>query len=145
MTVNQCSIIAIFCCVVALTVVLLYIFLKMCERTEFFSTGQDCSLNVPLKVCPLFAPSSGRCWTLCPCVPYSTRQCHLLLDIFNPTEHELTVKAKNNQGLVLHASECQRWAFSSAAQSQLGNASCAPPTSLLEKRENWELFTSNLY
>uniref|UniRef100_A0A671UP94 Trafficking protein particle complex subunit 9 n=1 Tax=Sparus aurata TaxID=8175 RepID=A0A671UP94_SPAAU len=38
----------------------------------------------------------------------STRQCHLLLDIFNPTEHELTVSAKNNQDLVLHASECQR-------------------------------------
>lgn len=54
MTVNQCGIIAVSCCVVALTVVLLYIFLKMCERTEFFFfiTGQDCSLNVPLKVCP---------------------------------------------------------------------------------------------
>lgn len=39
---------------------------------------------------------------------HSTRQCHLLLDIFNPTEHELTVSAKNNQDLVLHASECQR-------------------------------------
>uniref|UniRef100_A0A3Q1I560 Trafficking protein particle complex 9 n=1 Tax=Anabas testudineus TaxID=64144 RepID=A0A3Q1I560_ANATE len=42
----------------------------------------------------------------------STRQCHLLLDIFNPTEHELTVSAKNNQDLVLHASECQRWVMS---------------------------------
>ncbi|XP_061597659.1 trafficking protein particle complex subunit 9-like [Cololabis saira] len=41
----------------------------------------------------------------------STRQCHLLLDIFNPTEHELTVRAKNNQDLVLHASECQRMAI----------------------------------
>ncbi|XP_061615742.1 trafficking protein particle complex subunit 9 isoform X5 [Phyllopteryx taeniolatus] len=41
----------------------------------------------------------------------STRQCHLLLDIFNPTEHELTVSAKNNQDLVLHASECQRMAI----------------------------------
>uniref|UniRef100_A0A3Q3XLN3 Uncharacterized protein n=1 Tax=Mola mola TaxID=94237 RepID=A0A3Q3XLN3_MOLML len=41
----------------------------------------------------------------------STRQCHLLLDIFNPTEHELTVIAKNNQDLVLHASECQRMAI----------------------------------
>uniref|UniRef100_A0A8C2YZF9 Trafficking protein particle complex subunit 9 n=1 Tax=Cyclopterus lumpus TaxID=8103 RepID=A0A8C2YZF9_CYCLU len=38
----------------------------------------------------------------------STRQCHLLLDIFNPTEHELSVSAENNQDLVLHASECQR-------------------------------------
>uniref|UniRef100_A0A3Q3K316 Trafficking protein particle complex 9 n=1 Tax=Monopterus albus TaxID=43700 RepID=A0A3Q3K316_MONAL len=41
----------------------------------------------------------------------STRQCHLLLDIFNPTEHELTVSANNNQDLVLHASECQRMAI----------------------------------
>uniref|UniRef100_A0AAV2K336 Trafficking protein particle complex 9 n=1 Tax=Knipowitschia caucasica TaxID=637954 RepID=A0AAV2K336_KNICA len=41
----------------------------------------------------------------------STRQCHLLLDIFNPTEHELTVSASNNQDLVLHASECQRMAI----------------------------------
>lgn len=45
---------------------------------------------------------------LVPVSVYSTRQCHLLLDIFNPTEHELTVSAKNNQDLVLHASECQR-------------------------------------
>ncbi|KAK1788745.1 hypothetical protein P4O66_002557 [Electrophorus voltai] len=37
----------------------------------------------------------------------STRQCHLLLDVFNPTEHELTLSAKN-QELVLHSSECQR-------------------------------------
>ncbi|XP_037549507.1 trafficking protein particle complex subunit 9 [Nematolebias whitei] len=41
----------------------------------------------------------------------STRQCHLLLDIFNPTEHELTVSARNSQDLVLHASECQRMAI----------------------------------
>lgn len=49
----------------------------------------------------------------------STRQCHLLLDIFNPTEHELTVSAKNNQDLVFHASECQRWeeAFSCCIQN----------------------------
>lgn len=46
---------------------------------------------------------------VCLCVfVHSTRQCYLLLDIFNPTEHELTVSAKNNQDLVLHASECQR-------------------------------------
>uniref|UniRef100_A0A674CQU6 Trafficking protein particle complex subunit 9 n=1 Tax=Salmo trutta TaxID=8032 RepID=A0A674CQU6_SALTR len=38
-----------------------------------------------------------------------TRQCHLLLDVFNSTEHELTVSANNNQDLVLHASECQRY------------------------------------
>ncbi|KAI7798554.1 putative trafficking protein particle complex subunit 9 [Triplophysa rosa] len=41
----------------------------------------------------------------------STRQCHLLLDAFNSTEHELTLCAKNNQNLVLHASECQRMAI----------------------------------
>uniref|UniRef100_A0A8C8ICV9 Trafficking protein particle complex subunit 9 n=1 Tax=Oncorhynchus tshawytscha TaxID=74940 RepID=A0A8C8ICV9_ONCTS len=40
-----------------------------------------------------------------------TRQCHLLLDVFNSTEHELTVSANNNQDLVLHASECQRMAI----------------------------------
>ncbi|XP_067111585.1 trafficking protein particle complex subunit 9 [Osmerus mordax] len=41
----------------------------------------------------------------------STRHCHLLLDVFNSTEHELTVSAHNNQDLVLHASECQRMAI----------------------------------
>ncbi|XP_051991996.1 trafficking protein particle complex subunit 9-like isoform X2 [Xyrauchen texanus] len=41
----------------------------------------------------------------------STRQCHLLLDVFNSTEHDLTLSAKNNQDLVLHASECQRMAI----------------------------------
>ncbi|XP_039593628.1 trafficking protein particle complex subunit 9 [Polypterus senegalus] len=41
----------------------------------------------------------------------STRQCHLLLDVFNATEHELTVSAKNNEDLVLHAGECQRMAI----------------------------------
>ncbi|XP_013918861.1 PREDICTED: trafficking protein particle complex subunit 9-like [Thamnophis sirtalis] len=38
----------------------------------------------------------------------STRQCHLLLDVFNYTEHELMISAKNNEDLVLHAGECQR-------------------------------------
>ncbi|GCB65765.1 hypothetical protein scyTo_0000464 [Scyliorhinus torazame] len=38
----------------------------------------------------------------------STRQCHLLLDVFNSTEHELTISAKNNEDLILHAGECQR-------------------------------------
>ncbi|ELW63461.1 Trafficking protein particle complex subunit 9 [Tupaia chinensis] len=37
-----------------------------------------------------------------------TRQCHLLLDAFNSTEHELTVGARGNDELVLHAGECQR-------------------------------------
>ncbi|XP_043545266.1 trafficking protein particle complex subunit 9 [Chiloscyllium plagiosum] len=41
----------------------------------------------------------------------STRQCHLLLDVFNSTEHELTVSAKNNDDLILHAGECQRMAI----------------------------------
>ncbi|XP_043922213.1 trafficking protein particle complex subunit 9-like [Protopterus annectens] len=41
----------------------------------------------------------------------SIRQCHLLLDIFNSTEHELTISAKNNEDLVLHAAECQRMAI----------------------------------
>ncbi|XP_069777776.1 trafficking protein particle complex subunit 9 isoform X4 [Narcine bancroftii] len=38
----------------------------------------------------------------------STRKCHLLLDVFNSTEHELTISAKNNEDLILHAGECQR-------------------------------------
>ncbi|XP_025914337.1 trafficking protein particle complex subunit 9 isoform X3 [Apteryx rowi] len=41
----------------------------------------------------------------------STRQCHLLLDVFNSTEHELTISAKNNEDLILHAGECQRMAI----------------------------------
>nr|XP_046219961.1 trafficking protein particle complex subunit 9-like [Oncorhynchus gorbuscha] len=44
-------------------------------------------------------------------VPKRTRQCHLLLDVFNSTEHELMVSANNNQDLVLHPSECQRMAI----------------------------------
>ncbi|ELK11667.1 Trafficking protein particle complex subunit 9 [Pteropus alecto] len=41
----------------------------------------------------------------------STRQCHLLLDVFNCTEHELTVCARSNEELTLHPSECQRMAI----------------------------------
>ncbi|XP_077022828.1 trafficking protein particle complex subunit 9 isoform X2 [Tamandua tetradactyla] len=41
----------------------------------------------------------------------STRQCHLLLDVFNSTEHELTISAQGNEELILHASECQRMAI----------------------------------
>ncbi|XP_027645412.2 trafficking protein particle complex subunit 9 isoform X3 [Falco biarmicus] len=41
----------------------------------------------------------------------STRQCHLLLDVFNSTEHELTISAWNNEDLILHAGECQRMAI----------------------------------
>lgn len=41
----------------------------------------------------------------------STRQCHLLLDAFNSTERELTVSARGNEELTLHAGECQRMAI----------------------------------
>uniref|UniRef100_A0A673ZU49 Trafficking protein particle complex subunit 9 n=1 Tax=Salmo trutta TaxID=8032 RepID=A0A673ZU49_SALTR len=58
----------------------------------------------PLPSPPLFSKLSS---VLLP----QTRQCHLLLDVFNSTEHELTVSANNNQDLVLHASECQRMAI----------------------------------
>nr|XP_020012646.1 trafficking protein particle complex subunit 9 isoform X3 [Castor canadensis] len=41
----------------------------------------------------------------------STRRCHLLLDVLNSTEHELTVSARSSEELVLHAGECQRMAI----------------------------------
>ncbi|XP_075067777.1 trafficking protein particle complex subunit 9 isoform X3 [Mixophyes fleayi] len=41
----------------------------------------------------------------------STRQCHLLLDVYNSTEHELAISAKDNEDLILHAGECQRMAI----------------------------------
>ncbi|XP_067364329.1 trafficking protein particle complex subunit 9 isoform X1 [Channa argus] len=73
----------------------------------------------------------------------STRQCHLLLDIFNPTEHELTVSAKNNQDLVLHASECQRMAiqvdkfdFDSLLQLDQETARFTNPKQLEEERQH---------
>ncbi|KAM3595839.1 uncharacterized protein V6R79_003704 [Siganus canaliculatus] len=73
----------------------------------------------------------------------STRQCHLLLDIFNPTEHELTVSAKNNQDLVLHASECQRMAiqvdkfdFESLPQPDQGTACFTNLKQLEEERQH---------
>uniref|UniRef100_A0A8C8DLM2 Trafficking protein particle complex subunit 9 n=1 Tax=Oryzias sinensis TaxID=183150 RepID=A0A8C8DLM2_9TELE len=72
----------------------------------------------------------------------STRQCHLLLDIFNPTEHELTVSAKNNQDLVLHASECQRMAiqvdrfdFESLPQAGQQTPHLSSPKQLEEERQ----------
>ncbi|XP_024113727.1 trafficking protein particle complex subunit 9 isoform X2 [Oryzias melastigma] len=72
----------------------------------------------------------------------STRQCHLLLDIFNPTEHELTVSAKNNQDLVLHASECQRMAiqvdrfdFESLPQAEQQTLHFSSPKQLQEERQ----------
>ncbi|XP_072225978.1 trafficking protein particle complex subunit 9 isoform X1 [Leuresthes tenuis] len=73
----------------------------------------------------------------------STRQCHLLLDIFNPTEHELTVSAKNNQDLVLHASECQRMAiqvdkfdFESLPQPDQSTVRFTNPKQLEEERQH---------
>ncbi|XP_033987002.1 trafficking protein particle complex subunit 9 isoform X2 [Trematomus bernacchii] len=73
----------------------------------------------------------------------STRQCHLLLDIFNPTEHELTVSAKNNQDLVLHASECQRMAiqvdkfdFETLPQPDQETARFTNPKQLEEERQH---------
>uniref|UniRef100_A0A4W6CI40 Trafficking protein particle complex subunit 9 n=1 Tax=Lates calcarifer TaxID=8187 RepID=A0A4W6CI40_LATCA len=73
----------------------------------------------------------------------STRQCHLLLDIFNPTEHELTVSAKNNQDLVLHASECQRMAiqvdkfdFESLPQPDQETTRFTNPKQLEEERQH---------
>uniref|UniRef100_A0A8C2WS95 Trafficking protein particle complex subunit 9 n=1 Tax=Cyclopterus lumpus TaxID=8103 RepID=A0A8C2WS95_CYCLU len=72
----------------------------------------------------------------------STRQCHLLLDIFNPTEHELSVSAENNQDLVLHASECQRMAiqvdkfdFESLPQPDQETARFTNPKQLEEERQ----------
>uniref|UniRef100_A0A1A8EUR1 Trafficking protein particle complex 9 n=2 Tax=Nothobranchius korthausae TaxID=1143690 RepID=A0A1A8EUR1_9TELE len=73
----------------------------------------------------------------------STRQCHLLLDIFNPTEHELTVSAKKSQDLVLHASECQRMAiqvdkfdFESLPQLDQETAHFTNPKQLEEERQH---------
>ncbi|CAI5689969.1 unnamed protein product [Oreochromis niloticus] len=73
----------------------------------------------------------------------STRHCHLLLDIFNPTEHELTVRAKNNQDLVLHASECQRMAiqvdkfdFESLPQPDQESVRFSNPKQLEEERQH---------
>ncbi|XP_034619557.1 trafficking protein particle complex subunit 9 [Trachemys scripta elegans] len=72
----------------------------------------------------------------------STRQCHLLLDVFNSTEHELTVSAKNNEDLVLHAGECQRMAiqvdkfnFESFPDSPGERIQFANPKQLEEERQ----------
>ncbi|XP_034747298.1 trafficking protein particle complex subunit 9 isoform X2 [Etheostoma cragini] len=80
----------------------------------------------------------------------STRQCHLLLDIFNPTEHELTVSAKNNQELVLHASECQRMAiqvdkfdFESLPQPDQETARFTNPKQLEEERQHAQGYQIN--
>ncbi|KAJ1075841.1 hypothetical protein K5549_003148 [Capra hircus] len=48
-------------------------------------------------------------WMVQPLLPFlPTRQCHLLLDVFNATEHELSVRARSDEELILHAGECQR-------------------------------------
>ncbi|KAM6171429.1 trafficking protein particle complex subunit 9 [Erethizon dorsatum] len=72
----------------------------------------------------------------------STRQCHLLLDVFNSTEHELTVSARRNEELILHASECQRMAiqvdkfnFESVPESPGEKGQFASPKQLEEERQ----------
>lgn len=81
----------------------------MC-RTEGLR-AQGCIATIPLTVWNMVLVLHGSPADLMCVFLYSTRQCHLLLDIFNPTEHELTVSAKSNQDLVLHASECQRFVW----------------------------------
>ncbi|XP_008849294.1 trafficking protein particle complex subunit 9 isoform X2 [Nannospalax galili] len=72
----------------------------------------------------------------------STRQCHLLLDVFNSTEHELTVCARSNAELVLHAGECQRLAiqvdkfdFESVPEPPGEKGQFASPKQLEEERQ----------
>ncbi|KAM4864994.1 trafficking protein particle complex subunit 9 [Thomomys bottae] len=72
----------------------------------------------------------------------STRRCHLLLDVLNSTEHELTVSARNSEELVLHASECQRMAiqvgkfnFESVAESPGEKGHFADPKQLEEEKQ----------
>ncbi|XP_068036337.1 trafficking protein particle complex subunit 9 isoform X2 [Anomalospiza imberbis] len=72
----------------------------------------------------------------------STRQCHLLLDVFNASEHELTISARNNEDLILHAGECQRMAiqvdkfnFESFPESPTDGALLANAKQLEEERQ----------
>ncbi|XP_056340369.1 trafficking protein particle complex subunit 9 isoform X2 [Oenanthe melanoleuca] len=72
----------------------------------------------------------------------STRQCHLLLDVFNSTEHELTISARSNEDLILHAGECQRMAiqvdkfnFESFPESPTDGAQLANAKQLEEERQ----------
>ncbi|KAM5280899.1 trafficking protein particle complex subunit 9 isoform 2-T2 [Ctenodactylus gundi] len=72
----------------------------------------------------------------------STRQCHLLLDVFNSTEHELTVSARRNEELILHAGECQRMAiqvdkfnFENIPESPGEKGHFANPRQLEEERQ----------
>ncbi|XP_037584851.1 trafficking protein particle complex subunit 9 isoform X4 [Cebus imitator] len=71
----------------------------------------------------------------------STRQCHLLLDVFNSTEHELTVSTRSSEVLILHAGECQRMAiqvdkfnFESFPESPGEKGQFANPKQLEEER-----------
>ncbi|XP_055143334.1 trafficking protein particle complex subunit 9 isoform X7 [Symphalangus syndactylus] len=71
----------------------------------------------------------------------STRQCHLLLDVFNSTEHELTVSTRSSKALILHAGECQRMAiqvdkfnFESFPESPGEKGQFANPKQLEEER-----------
>lgn len=72
----------------------------------------------------------------------STRQCHLLLDVFNATEHELSVRARSDEELILHAGECQRMAiqvdkfnFESFAESPADKGQFANSKHLEEERQ----------
>ncbi|NXK86039.1 TPPC9 protein, partial [Formicarius rufipectus] len=72
----------------------------------------------------------------------STRQCHLLLDVFNSTEHEVTISARNNEDLILHAGECQRMAiqvdkfsFESFPESPTDGTQLANAKQLEEERQ----------
>uniref|UniRef100_A0A673VLU1 Trafficking protein particle complex 9 n=1 Tax=Suricata suricatta TaxID=37032 RepID=A0A673VLU1_SURSU len=72
----------------------------------------------------------------------STRQCHLLLDVFNSTEHELTVSARGGEELILHTGECQRMAiqvdkfnFESFPESPGEKGQPANPKQLEEERQ----------
>uniref|UniRef100_A0A8B9VGF9 Trafficking protein particle complex 9 n=1 Tax=Anas zonorhyncha TaxID=75864 RepID=A0A8B9VGF9_9AVES len=76
----------------------------------------------------------------------STRQCHLLLDVFNSTEHELTISARNNEDLILHAGECQRMAiqvdkfnFESYPESPTDGTQFANEKQLEEERQQFSL------
>uniref|UniRef100_A0A2K6BH78 Trafficking protein particle complex subunit 9 n=1 Tax=Macaca nemestrina TaxID=9545 RepID=A0A2K6BH78_MACNE len=70
-----------------------------------------------------------------------TRQCHLLLDVFNSTEHELTISTRSSEALILHAGECQRMAiqvdkfnFESFPESPGEKGQFANPKQLEEER-----------
>ncbi|XP_033058593.1 trafficking protein particle complex subunit 9 [Trachypithecus francoisi] len=72
----------------------------------------------------------------------STRQCHLLLDVFNSTEHELTISTRSSEALILHAGECQRMAiqvdkfnFESVPESPGEKGQFANPKQLEEERQ----------